>query len=116
MKRAALYARVSTDGQREEATIKSQIEEIRQQIKRDENAVAAECEYVDDGYTGAILNRPALDRLRDAARQGHFEVLYVYDRGRLSRKFAHQELLIDELQESGVEFITLHDAKAETPE
>lgn len=116
MRRAALYARVSTDRQREDATIESQISEIAARAREDGNLLVEDCQYRDDGYSGELLPRPGLDQLRDDARRRRFEVLYVYDRGRLSRKFAYQELIIEELTEQGIEFVTLHDTKAETPE
>jgi len=116
MKRAALYARVSTEGQRDEATIESQIDELRRRIDNDGLPLAEERIYSDDGYSGELLARPALDRMRYDARKGQFEVLYVYDRGRLARKFAYQEILIEEFVDNEIEFVTLHDVKAETPE
>lgn len=116
MQRAALYARVSTDGQREEATIDSQIEEIQRRIVADGNQLLAECCYSDDGYTGELLNRPSLDRLRDDAKAGRFEIVYVYDRGRLSRRYAYQEIIIEELTDQGIQFVTLHGTHAETAE
>lgn len=115
-KRAALYARVSTDRQKEEATIASQVDEIRRRIEADGHRLSEDCVFTDDGYSGELLVRPGLDRLRDTAQRGRIDLLYVYDRGRLSRKFAYQELLIDELHSLGVAFVTLHDAPAETPE
>ena len=63
MKRAALYARVSTDRQREEATIESQVLELKKQIAQSGNVLVKE--YIDDGYSGKLLDRPALEELRD---------------------------------------------------
>ena len=116
MKRAALYARTSTGRQEQEQTIKSQIAEIEARIKQDGNILLDKHHYIDDGWSGELLARPALDQLRDSAKRNEFDILYVYDRGRLSRKFAYQELVIEELTDLGIEFITLHDVKAETPE
>lgn len=113
---AAAYARVSTDQQREEATIGSQVEELKQTIAEAGLVLDPEHLYIDDGYTGELLARPALDQMRDAARRKEFDAVYVYDRGRLSRRFAYQEILIEELVDLGIEFVSLHDVHALTPE
>lgn len=116
MKIAALYARVSTDNQRKDQTIDSQIDEVKERIRTDGHTLSPACEFKDDGWSGAYLDRPGLDALRDAAKKGEFQTLYVYDRGRLARRFVYQEVILDELRKYGVEFITLHDRKAETAE
>jgi Resolvase, N terminal domain len=66
--KVALYARVSTERQQERGTISSQLEALRAAAKADGHQVIDE--FVDDGYSGARLDRPALDRLRDAAEAG----------------------------------------------
>jgi len=90
--RAALYARVSTDKQAEKYGIPSQIEALRKRclesgwtpvLDRDKDA------FVDDGYSGTELDRPALDRLRQAAGEGRVDVVLAYDPDRLSRKLYH---------------------------
>ncbi len=113
---AALYARVSTARQEEQETIDSQIEEIKKRILEDENILPSENIFTDDGWTGEMLQRPGLDAMRDAGVVGAFQALYVYDRGRLSRVFAYQEIIIEELINLDLQFVTLHDIKAETPE
>lgn len=113
---AALYARVSTARQEEQETIDSQIEEIKKRIQEDNNILPSENIFADDGWTGEMLQRPGLDSMRDAALAGAFQVVYVYDRGRLSRVFAYQEIIIEELINLDIQFVTLHDVKAETPE
>lgn len=116
MKRAALYARVSTERQKDEKTIETQINEIKAAIKADGCALIADCIYKDDGWSGAFLERPDLDRLRQDAKENKFDVLYVYDRGRLSRKFVYQEIVIEELTKSSIEFKSLHDINGKNPE
>lgn len=113
---AALYARVSTGRQEHEATIDSQIDEIRQKIEEDGNLLSPEHIFSDDGWTGEMLQRPGLDAMRDAAMTDAFQVLYVYDRGRLSRVFAYQEIIIEELINKDIQFVTLHDVQAQTAE
>jgi len=63
-----------------------------------------------------MLARPALDELRDAIKRQELGILYVYDLGRLSRDFTHQLLLIKEIEEAGVKFISLHDINPENEE
>ncbi|MBI4185484.1 recombinase family protein [Candidatus Berkelbacteria bacterium] len=116
MKRAALYARVSTMGQKEEATIESQLDEVRLRIKADGNQLDETHLYNDNAYTGELLARPELDRLLANAKQRAFDVLYVYDRGRLARRYAYQEIVIEELENLSIEFVTLHDIPADTDE
>lgn len=117
MKKAAIYMRVSTAHQEEEQTIGNQKMEILDRLKSDEDVVLMpDCEYKDEGWSGAIIERPDLDRMRSDAREGKFEVLYVYDRGRLSRKFVHQEIILEELRECGIECISLHDINGQTTE
>lgn len=116
MKRAGYLARVSTENQKDEATIESQIAEIKERIKQDGNTLTEECIYIDEGYTGELLARPELDKLRDDAKNHKFDVLYVYDRGRIARLYYLQQVIIEELFDLSIEFVTLHDVKAETPE
>lgn len=110
------YFRTSTGRQEQEETIDSQIDEVKMRIEADGNILPSENIFIDDGFTGEMLRRPALDAMRDAAATGSFQVLYVYDRGRLSRVFAYQEVIIEELADEEIQFVTLHDVAAETPE
>lgn len=113
---AGLYARVSTARQEEAETIESQVSEIKARIEVDGNCINGENIFMDDGWTGEVLQRPSLDRMRDAVQEGRFEVLYVYDRGRISRVFAYQEIIIEEITNKGIRFVTLHDIDAVTAE
>src|SRR5690606_28877067 len=115
MKKAAIDMRVSTAHQEEEQTIGNQRLEILERIDKDKDVVLM-YEYKDEGWSGAIIERPDLDRMRSDAREGKFDVLYVYDRGRLSRKFVHQEIILEELRECGIECISLHDINGQTTE
>lgn len=109
--------RVSTANQEEEQTIENQKMEILERIKKDTDvALIPGYEYKDEGWSGAIIERPDLDRMRADARDKKFDVLYVYDRGRLSRKFVHQEIILEELRECGIECISLHDINGQTTE
>lgn len=115
-KTAAIYCRVSTGRQENEATIESQLDEARKAVEDDGNLLLEENIFVDDGWTGELLARPSLDELRTAAAEGKFQIWYVYDRGRIARDFGHQEVVIDELNDREIEFVTLHDIAATTPE
>lgn len=111
---AALYARVSTERQEDEQTIEVQIAEIKERIAADGHTLPKENIFLDDGWSGAILQRPGLDTMRSAALERKFDVLYVYDRGRLARKYHYQEIVIEELQDRDIQFISLKDRAVES--
>jgi len=113
---AAAYARVSTGRQENEETIESQLDEIRRTALEDGNILKEEDIFYDEGYTGELLPRPALDNLRDIAKSGRFQIFYVYDRGRIARLFYMQEIVIEEFAEIGIRFKSLHDINATTAE
>ena len=114
--RAALYARVSSDTQAKENTIASQLADLRQRIAADGLALLEEHRFVDDGQSGSTLVRPALERLRDAAYAGQFERLYVHAPDRLARNYAYQFVLLEELQQHGVEVVFLNQSLGNTPD
>jgi hypothetical protein len=74
----ALYARVSSEQQNEARTIESQVADLRARIATTGVALPPELEFVDNGYSGATLIRPALERLRDVAAAGGIDHLYVH--------------------------------------
>ncbi len=96
----AIYARVSTERQQERGTISSQVEALRAAAEVDGLEVIDE--FIDDGYSGARLDRPALDRLRDAAEAGVFDAVLCWAADRLARVYAYQVLIIEELSRFGV--------------
>ena len=116
MKAAAIYARVSSDRQRQEQTIASQTAALLEYAKNEGYAVAAEWVFQDEGYSGSVLVRPALERLRDLAAAGQIEVVLVYSPDRLSRKYAYQVLLTEEFARQGVSIIFIKSPQATTPE
>jgi site-specific DNA recombinase len=113
---AALYARVSSEQQAEAKTIESQIAEIRAQIQADGFPLNASLEFVDDGYSGTTLIRPALERLRDLAAAGEIDRLYIHCPDRLARNYAYQVLLLEELTRAGVNVVFLNRPLSQTPE
>lgn len=112
----ALYARVSSEQQAEAKTIESQLAEIRTRIATDGFERTAVLEFVDEGYSGSTLVRPALERLRDVAAAGGMDRLYVHCPDRFARHYAYQVLLLDELTQQGVEVIFLNRPLGQTPE
>ena len=98
--KAAIYARVSTERQAERGTIGSQLEALRAHVAAAGDEIAGE--HRDDGHSGARLDRPGLDALRDAAEAGLFEVVYCLSPDRLARSYAYQVLILDELARLGV--------------
>jgi len=114
--RVALYARVSSDHQSKAATIESQLAAMEARILEDNHVLDPELRFVDDGYTGSTLLRPALEKLRDVAYAGAIDVLYVHSPDRLARRYAYQVLLIDELKKAGVEVIFLNRSIGDSPE
>ena len=93
--RVAIYARVSTDVQEARGTIGSQIALLRERVAQEGHELVAE--YTDDGFSGARLDRPGLDALRDAAEAGHIEGVWCLSPDRLARMYAYQVIVLDEL-------------------
>jgi site-specific DNA recombinase len=114
--RAALYARVSSDQQAQAQTIASQVEALQERLRQDSMEQDPELYFIDDGYSGATLVRPALERLRDMAALGVIERLYVHSPDRLARKYAYQVLLLEEFHRCGVEVVFLNHAVSDNPE
>jgi site-specific DNA recombinase len=103
MRIAAIYARVSSEQQREANTIASQTSSLIEFAQGHDLEVPKEWVFEDDGYSGATLERPGLERVRDLAAAGQIQVVLAYAPDRLSRKYAYQILLIEELARHGVE-------------
>jgi site-specific DNA recombinase len=116
MKTAVIYARVSSDRQREEQTIASQTAALKEMAQAQGWMVPPGWVFEDEGYSGASLVRPGLEQLRDLAAEGQIESVLVYSPDRLSRKYAYQVLLIEELARCGVEVVFVRSPKAQTPE
>lgn len=116
MTSTALYARVSSSQQAQQATIGSQLEALRERVRADGHTLLPQDEYIDDGYSGATLERPALERLRDRMAEGRLERLYVHSPDRLARQYAYQVLLLDECARHGVDVLFLNRPSAQTAE
>jgi site-specific DNA recombinase len=113
---AAIYARVSSEQQREENTIASQTASLIEFAKNHELEVPKEWVVEDEGYSGATLERPGLERVRDLAAEGQIQVVLAYSPDRLSRKYAYQILLIEEFARQGVETLFVKSPQGSSPE
>ena len=103
-KQVATYARVSSKRQAEDGTIVSQLAALRQRVEQAGFHLSEELTFVDEGYSGANLIRPGLERLRDVVALKGLDRLYVHSPDRLARKYAYQVLLVDEFRRAGVEW------------
>jgi site-specific DNA recombinase len=112
----AIYARVSSAQQAEAHTVASQVAALRERVAADDLPLPEALQFIDEGYSGATLVRPALERLRDLAAAGALDRLYVHSPDRLARKYAYQVLLVDEFQHAGVEVIFLNRELGQSPE
>ena len=113
---AAIYARVSSDKQREENTIASQTAAVIDFARNRGYRVPKDWIFEDEGYSGASLVRPGLERVRDLAAEGQLHAVLVYAPDRLSRKYAYQILLIEEFARHGVETVFIKAPQTATAE
>jgi site-specific DNA recombinase len=114
--RIAIYARVSTERQAERGTIGSQLAALRDQVSAAGHELVRE--FIDDGHSGARLDRPGLDALRDAAEAGLFDAVWCHSPDRLARVYAYQVLILDELArfDVGVHFTDAPDFATGDPQ
>jgi site-specific DNA recombinase len=105
--RVAAYARVSTERQAESQTIEQQVERLHAYATQQGWALGPERVYRDEGYSGARLDRPALDRLRDAVARGEVETLLLTSPDRLARRYAYQVWLLEEFERAGCQVVFL---------
>ena len=103
MKKVVLYARVSSDAQQKEATIDSQLFELKKQIGAAGDVLVKE--YIDDGYTGTLLDRPALEQMRADLKTDLFEAIYFHSADRIACDVAHQIIIVGELLKYGKQIV-----------
>ena len=103
----AAYARVSTQRQARSQSTEQQIERLCAYALAQGWDLAPGHIFRDDGHSGASLQRPGLDRLRDAAASARLDRILITTPDRLARNYVHQVLLVEELQKHGsqVEFL-----------
>jgi site-specific DNA recombinase len=105
--RVAIYARVSTQRQAQAQTIEQQLERLMTYVNQQGWELPGENIFRDDGHSGAGLNRPGLDRLRDRIAAREIDHLFITEPDRLARNYVHQMLLLEEWDKYGcqVEFL-----------
>ncbi len=105
--RGALYARVSTQRQAQADGVVQQLDRLRAHARQQGWTVAEEDIFRDDGFSGASLKRPGLERLRDRAALRVLDRVLITAPDRLARQYVHQVLLLEELAATGcqVEFL-----------
>ena len=116
LKRVALYTRVSTEKQEREDTVASQVDLPYKVAAASGYDIAPTSVFIDEGVSGARLDRPALDRLRDLTPEGAFEVLLVMVSDRLARRYAYQVLLVEEFTRCGCEVVFVQYGLGTSPE
>lgn len=112
----AIYARVSSVQQAENNTIESQVVALRTRVKTEGFSLSKEQEFIDEGYSGATLIRPALEKLRDLVATAAIDRVYIHSPDRLARKYAYQVVLVDEFARAGVEVVFLNRELGQSPE
>ena len=111
----AAYLRVSSQAQRQRDTIASQREAVLDHARRCGWAIPDAYVFADDGFSGATLERPALEALRDGVASGEVETVLVWSVDRLSRNFAHQILLQEEFARTGAKIVCVQEPDDATP-
>jgi len=102
--RAVVYSRVSTDAQERDGTSLDTQERACLEHAKGWLVVA----QLRDTASGASLDRPGIERLRQLLRQGAVDVVVAYAVDRLSRNQNHIGILFDEVEQTGakLEFVT----------
>jgi len=116
MNAIALYARVSTAQQEQQGTIQSQLAALTAYATAHGWKIAPEHMYTDDGYSGARLDRPGLERLRDAAWRGELDAVLILAPDRLARQYAYQYIVVEEVERAGCRVIFVNEPLANAPE
>jgi len=114
-RKAVLYARVSTEEQaRSGYSLSQQLEALREYAAREEYEVLEE--VVDPGQSGASLERPGMDQVRDLVAAGGVSVVLAQDRDRFTREPAYHYLLKREFEEHGTKLRSLNERGDDSPE
>ena len=93
-----------------------QLRSVKQYIHEQGWCLLPDHQYIDDGVSGARLDRPALDRLRDIIKQGELDAVVILSPDRLARNYAHQWLLIEEIEKFNTQVIFLQNPFGDTPQ
>ena len=112
--RAVLYARVSTEEQGNKGySLRQQLEVLREYCQQNEYEIVGEFE---DRVSGAVLERPGLDTLRDLVAEGGVDIVLAQNRDRFTREPAYHYILRTEFREHGCKLKALNDRGDESPE
>jgi site-specific DNA recombinase len=115
MEKAAIYARVSTADQAEKGySLDTQLEACRQ--KAVELGIQEVKEFIDDGFSGDFIERPALSQLRQCVANKEVGVVIIFDPDRLARNLAHQLLVTEEIEKSGARLLFVSVSFEQSPE
>src|SRR6516165_2869398 len=113
---SAIYVRVSTDRQMLAQTIDQQIERLRIHLQSQDQDLLADHIFRDDGSSGATLNRPGLDRLREWVREAMIAHLGITSPDRLARNYVHQMVLLEEFEQYGCQVDFLDQPISQDPQ
>jgi site-specific DNA recombinase len=111
----ALYARVSSAHQAQTQTIEEQLHRLHTYCQTQQWSEQDLLSFLDNGYSGASLKRPGLDRLRDAVARAEIDQILLTEPSRLARNYVHQSLLLEELQGMGCQVIFLDHPMSQDP-
>jgi len=113
--RIAIYVRVSTQRQAQAQTIEQQLDRLQSHLQSQGWQVRDENIFRDDGYSGASLNRPGLDRLRDQVKAAEIDRILITAPDRLARNYVHQMVLLEEFAQHGVDVEFLEHPMSQDP-
>ena len=113
--RIAVYVRVSTLNQSQAQTIEQQLERLQSHCQKHEWGWPEHAVFRDEGYSGATLKRPGLDRLRDQVSQASFDIVLLTEPDRLARKYIHQVLLMEEFEKGGCQVVFVDRPMSQDP-
>jgi len=113
--RIAIYVRVSTQRQAQTQTIEQQLDRLQSHLQSQGWQVLDENIFRDDGYSGASLNRPGLDRLRDQVKAAEIDRILITAPDRLARNYVHQMILLEEFAKHGVDVEFLEHPMSQAP-
>jgi site-specific DNA recombinase len=102
--RVAIDGRVSTSHQVDHQTLEQPLERLTAHVRAhaaEDWALNLAHVFRDDGYSGAVLARPGLDRLRDAVKAREVDRVLVTAPDRLARNYVHQMVLLEEWAKAG---------------
>jgi site-specific DNA recombinase len=113
-RRAVLYARVSGEEQAKKGySLADQIYALRDWCSENDYEVVGEIQ--DRGFSGAYLERPGLDRVREMVADGEVDVVVVLFRDRIARG-VHAQLLSEEFREYGARLVALNSRGDDSPD